>query len=362
MRIVPFAVLPLVLALGAALPAHAAATYTIKPLQPMGKGAVLPAAINNAGHVVGHYTRECDPAHTRAALWTDGKLRDISPGGGRYTAVGINDAGNVIINKNYEEAAYVASITAKPYSAKRVLAWVQNGHVSAINNAGQIAGWSSDYNADTGGPAFPRQIYAGAPGSERPLSGLPTWAEAVAIGDGGHIVGRMLSPDVNAIYGESMRAFLYANNRMQALGTLGGETSEAAAVNRHGVVVGIATTRENFTHRAFRYSAGRMTDLGSLAGPDGSSGATGINAGGTVVGWSILPERPGEDFGRKTAFIHTGGTMRDLNTMIDPKAGWRFESAVAINDKEQILAIGQYKVGKTWRQGAAVLTPVQPAR
>ena len=68
---------------------------------------------------------------------------------------------------------------------------------------------------------------------------------------------------------------------MTDLGTLGGTTSYATAINDRGQVVGNSPTIAGVTH-AFLYGDGAMTDLGTLGGT--TSYATAINDRGQVVG------------------------------------------------------------------------------
>lgn len=70
---------------------------------------------------------------------------------------------------------------------------------------------------------------------------------------------------------------------MTDLGTLGGPTSSARAINARGQVVGESTTAEGATH-AFVWQDGLMTDLGTLDG--GNSSARVINDRGQIAGTS----------------------------------------------------------------------------
>ena len=42
------------------------------------------------------------------------------------------------------------------------------------------------------------------------------------------------------------------------------------------------------------------------------------------------------------AFLYSGGTMIDLNTVIDTNSGWTLEVATAINDGGQIFGVGSH--------------------
>src|SRR5271165_5942603 len=66
------------------------------------------------------------------------------------------------------------------------------------------------------------------------------------------------------------------------LGTLGGTSSFAQAINNSGQIVGYSYMAGNVNMNAFLYCAGAMTDLGTLGGSD--SFALAINGAGQVVG------------------------------------------------------------------------------
>src|SRR5438309_1502548 len=71
------------------------------------------------------------------------------------------------------------------------------------------------------------------------------------------------------------------------LGTLGGSSSDARALNLAGQVIGSATLPGDSDWHAYRWENGVMRDLGTLGGTAGYVG--GINASGQVVGYSYLP-------------------------------------------------------------------------
>jgi probable HAF family extracellular repeat protein len=82
-----------------------------------------------------------------------------------------------------------------------------------------------------------------------------------------------------------------------------------------------------------------MTNLGTLGGT--SSGASGINASGQVVGVS---ETAG---GTYDAFLYYEGVMTDLNSLLPAGSDWDLEVAAAINDSGQIAGYGINPQGQT---------------
>ena len=116
------------------------------------------------------------------------------------------------------------------------------------------------------------------------------------------------------------------------LGTLGGASSYANAINRSGVVVGSADTPTGQRH-AFRWTvASGMTDLGTLPGDDwseaccitadgrilGTSGSSSVSTTtGTTVLWSPdgtiaaleIPLSPGGEFGLASGFNERGDVV-----------------------------------------------------
>ena len=115
------------------------------------------------------------------------------------------------------------------------------------------------------------------------------------------------------------------------LGTLGGLTSTATAVNALGQVVGYSETATGETH-AFLFGGGVMTDLGTLGGA--YSVATGINASGQVVGYSQTAS------GEFRSFIYTGGIMQPLPTL-----GGTDGFAYAVNDSSVVVGEAQTASG-----------------
>ena len=118
------------------------------------------------------------------------------------------------------------------------------------------------------------------------------------------------------------------------LGTLGGPTSQANAVNDEGLVVGSADTTTGTD--AFLYAYGKMIDLGNLGGSSASANA--INGNGVVVGTSNTTGDADTH-----AFIWTRRKgLRDLNSLIPASSGWDLQTASSINDQGRIVGTGVY--------------------
>ncbi len=127
--------------------------------------------------------------------------------------------------------------------------------------------------------------------------------------------------------------------RIVDLGTLGGNLSDAFAVNDRGQVVGMSQTVTQHFH-AFLWSDGVMTDLGVLESPPNggeSSIAVDVNNRGQVVGSSNVANGTASH-----AFLWERGVMTDLGTL-----GGRYSTASAINDRGQIVGDSETASG-TW--------------
>jgi probable HAF family extracellular repeat protein len=119
------------------------------------------------------------------------------------------------------------------------------------------------------------------------------------------------------------------------LGTLPGFTySEALGINLHGAVVGAASN--STTVHAFLWTASAgMKDLGLLSKTLWTT-AMGINDSGEVVGVGYPPN--GNPY---HAFVWTpAGGMKDLNLLIPSGTGWTLVWASAVNAQGRITGFG----------------------
>ena len=246
-------------------------------------------------------------------------------------------------------------------------------------------------------------------------------AAATAINNRGEAVGSCDGGETfnsDSHLGDAARAFLYRNNTLIDLGTLGGIHSEAGGINNAGAVVGIAETSDFEIFQAFLYQNGQMqaiggalssyfspwaindhgwitgllapepirfsgdndtgpvteppgggagstavlyingqiTKLPSLPGFSGSEGLS-INNSGVIVGNLFGPITDSSGFTREGvtgAFVYNG-QMHNLNDLVG--GGWKILSVGHISDTGQIAATGSLP-GLTGTYGL-LLTPIQ---
>ena len=150
---------------------------------------------------------------------------------------------------------------------------------------------------------------------------------------GGSVVdlGAFVPTAVNShgvVVGGSPIAQRWVSGVFTDLGTLGGTTSHAVAINDSGMIVGASRLAGDIETHAFLWSEGVMTDLGTLGGT--WSEARAISSQGEVVGVSTLQ---GDTVTR--AFIYDADGMRPLDPFT---IGDRIiVDANDINDAGQIL-------------------------
>jgi len=124
---------------------------------------------------------------------------------------------------------------------------------------------------------------------------------------------------------------------MTDLGTLGGDLSQAYAINDAGQVVGQAYLPGNVKAHAFLDETGPLKDLGDLSG-DYSEALALNSTGSQIVGKASVPNSSG--FIVYHAFLWSGGSMMDLNSLIPSDSGWVLSEATGINDGGQIVGTG----------------------
>ena len=149
------------------------------------------------------------------------------------------------------------------------------------------------------------------------LGGLSSGANA--LNTAGHVVGAAQNG------AGDYRAFRWTSTSgMVDLGTLGGLSSSASDINDSDQVVGAATTGAGQSHAFLWDTVNGMTDLGTLGGT--TSSARAINASGQVIGTSTTAG------GQTHAFI-----WDSVNGMTDiPTLGGTSMTPLALNDAGQV--------------------------
>jgi probable HAF family extracellular repeat protein len=246
-------------------------------------------SVNVRGLIVGDST--VPGQYTHAVIFSSGTVKDLGTinGGQNSTAAAINDLGQIIGNSNVSATDNVtthAFVTTKTGALKDLGALTATGSSEAfgINDFGVIVGQSTTANGDVHG-------------------------------------------------------FTYQNNKFVDIGTLGGSTSAAVAVNLVGIVAGSASLTGDANTHAIVYYRGRISDLGVLS--DGDSFALAINDLAQVVGVSGFNSTSGVIH----AFLYSFGKLQDLNNLIDPSLGITLTSANAINDQGEIVVSGTDNLG-----------------
>ena len=143
---------------------------------------------------------------------------------------------------------------------------------AAAQHSGQITGWSK-----TASGQFHAFLYAGGSMQDLGHAGDDDTFECFGTGhnDAGVVVGYECSLRLDL----STTPLFARMAAIEDLGVIGGDNSQAFAINVHGDITGATTTAPATEMSAFLYSQGVMRSIG----PPGSTGR-GINASRWVVG------------------------------------------------------------------------------
>lgn len=285
-------------------------------------------AINQAGQVVGMAEDEVPREGLRGAIWpaAAGSAPTAMNAGGvvMEVAYGINAAGHVV---GYGRCGEMGTACLWEGGQLRSPGWLDYPGFSmplAINNRGEVAGWSQ---AAPGGSDHAVLWRNGVAIDLGTLGGLQS--QALGIDDSSRVVGWARPAE-----GQTRHAFLWKDSVMTDLGTLGAEESAAHAINGSGHVVGWVGGVGTSGRRAFIWVEGVMT----LLSGNGAQ-ALGINSQGDVVGLYTHVAEAGTSL---HAALWRNGELVDLNEI----AGHRRVTlmwATAINDAGQIIGIGRWK-------------------
>lgn len=281
--------------------------------------------INELGQVTGRATPPGGSYHAFIYPDANGGLKDIGTDGS--VGFSINNFGQIAVSDGSVTGAY-------RYSGGVLtnLSQPLGGHCGnqsyGINYYGTVVGYAGRTLCGTIG-AFSYN------GSVVDLGGNGT--QAIAVNRAGWIVGV-----------DNGSAHLFRPTSLD-LGALGGSGSGAYGINGAAQITGYARTASGANHAFIYDTAGGMRDLGALGGT--ASYGYGINAAGQVTGQFEVG-----GFGR--AFVYTGGAAYDLNDLVPDSAMVagieESNQGNHINARGQIAAEGMVASGE---RHALVLTP-----
>lgn len=378
---------------------------TITTLGTLGPYAVHANGLNASGQIAGWAQSGCS-AFQRAVLSQDGDATNLGTlGGGGSRAYDINGLGQVVGTAGTGGTARVIVPTWIPpgvYVEPQYLAFIWQDRIMvslgtlpegvasgavAINDVGQVVGWAElPYEAAQQTVAKVR-LRAFMP---TPLPGRAVLWQAIAgtwqitdlrtygidgsandINNLGQVVGTAKTGEWTDLSGFLQHAYLLDGDALHGLGTLGGDSSEALAVNDAGQVAGWSETGEAIqdpdwpraVQHAFLWRDGEMIDLGTLGGNE--SAALDINNLGQIVGWSETSEVNEFSGPARHAFLWQAGVMTDLNRLLPADSEWEVASANAINDAGRILAtalryLGRDQFGHEQAEWHSVLITLEP--
>ena len=224
---VGLACLLMVVALSAAgAPATAGSAqwrWVMTDLGTLGGDYSAAVAVNDLGQVVG--TSRTANGERHVFLWANGRMTDLGRIKGEVVLpnVLLNNRGQVVWSQYGRNAIMWQHDAVKALGLK----------ADAINDRGQVVGWRR-----TSGRS---QAVMWDNGRIRDLG----TGDAVAINNRGQVI-------VNS----GSKALLWQNAKTSDLGTLGGEFSEACAINERGQIIGIATRSRTDTSTASSGTAG----------------------------------------------------------------------------------------------------------
>jgi probable HAF family extracellular repeat protein len=203
---------------------------------------------------------------------------------------------------------------------------VTDFHPNAINNLGQIVGYTGKNLTNSQRPA----LYIDGTLTTLPLLNGYLSGTANDINDLGQIVGESLDRSQNL-----SRGFLYSEGTMTNLGTLSGFTnSSASALNNSGQIVGTSYNTGVSLPQSFGYvyQNGTMTSIGALSSNYKFSEALSINNAG------VIGAATGAGINRNGAWYAATIVKNGLQTLLIGTS--EDSSPVAINDMGQ--AVGYY--------------------
>lgn len=256
--------------------------------------------INNSGQVTGYsyISGEAAPHAFLFSRWTG--MVDLGTVGGNFSwGNSINDFGQVTgeYYDGFDSSYHAFLFSASTGTEDLGIIGTDFSQGQGINDSGQVAGVYYDDNA---GLAANYHAFIDSPGTvmkDLGSLGAPgySWSYGLAINNFGQVTG-WSSTATTGTPGLSnsapVHAFLYdAWTGMEDLGTLGGTNSYGYSINIRGHVTGYSDIPGDSGQHAFLYRDGKMIDLNTLL-PRSSKwtllSGYGINDRGQITGYGLI--------------------------------------------------------------------------
>jgi probable HAF family extracellular repeat protein len=312
--------------------------HNIHDLGTLGGNSSASSQVNSHGQVVGNALNAVpeDPdvatffnflpaaQQVRAFLWENGLMRDIGTLGGNDSFASLNNEAGAVCgfsSTNTEINETTGLPTIHPFL------WI-NGQMRDLGSLG-------------GTLAMPGSFTAGPFGR--------------VMNDQGHVTGTSL-----LLGDEDRAAFLWSDGQMTNLGSLGGNATDAYAINNSDHIVGRSrTTNTPGSHHPFLWENGQMIDLGVIAACTRGAAIT-INSRGEIAGGfgGCGPDPDDRTFNRGFLW-QKGKPIVDVNTLITPASEIWVDEISFINDTGMMVGSGILPDGSS---RAVLLVPTHPGR
>jgi probable HAF family extracellular repeat protein len=313
--------------------------YTVNSIGSLGGLETIAYAINGRGQVAGSSRLPSEARH--AVVWSPGSgILDLGTvGGANSEALGINSSG------------MLCGFSDTADGVQHAVTWVNNsindftddyGQAVGINDSGDSGCWLTQP-----GPGGTQAVLMHQNAGLILLGANGLTSSASGINNSGQVIGQSeiaQNGQTHAILWTPTSASTAVSLDLQ---TLGGNASMGLAINNVGQAVGTSLGSDDEWH-PFIWSASQGMKLLDSAAPPAMTPYA-MNDVGEVVG-----EFTGAD-ARPRAFVSSGGTTTDLNTLIPPDSGWALWTARGINIQGQIVGDGMLNGARS----GFVLTPIR---
>jgi probable HAF family extracellular repeat protein len=313
---------------GAALIAgavQAKQVYTFTNLSAVSPGAYW-NAINNSGNVVGW--------NDTGLVYQSGTVTEIDPG--QWGKPIFNNHGDIAMRLG-NGSTVLYSQTGSRVAIPELYPAIEASDFDpiAINDKGMVAGSTYCY-----GPGCAQEnvatLYAGGTTTNLGTLGGNS-SQALAINNLGHVAGT--SKDASG----NNRAFIYANGKMEAVNLSG--ANKAVGLNDAGQIL-VSTSAFGGPNSPWIYDHGTTTGL-SL-GVNGTMTGVDLNNRGEAIGTAVL-----DSDWNGHSWLYTDGRTWDLNELV-ANENWIDISVRDLNDRGQILAEARFTDGTS---GFILLSP-----